>query len=234
MESVTVSGKKVKALVDTGCSRTIVADRLLAHVAGGEGRITAVDGSGVKCKYANAVSLGVGERVIQADCLVLEKILPGVDVILGMDVIGRLGGVTVSVEGGTPRVQFGTVTGCVAAQLTRTKSIEDKDFTAEFDGRKWTVKWKWKSSGAPVPRNRVGCYSITDEVKEDFDKEVKSWIDEGILVPTEDPGGNILPLMAVKQENKGKVRPVLDFRNLNEYVLCHTGDSAVCDETLRR
>ena len=41
--------------------------------------------------------------------------------------------------------------------------------------------------------------------------------------------------MAVVQPSKSKVRPVLDFRELNEFVESHTGDEvAVCDETLRR
>ena len=45
----------------------------------------------------------------------------------------------------------------------------------------------------------------------------------------------IIPLMAVYQENKDKVRPVLDFRELNEYVNCHTDDEVnVCDETIRK
>ena len=35
----------------------------------------------------------------------------------------------------------------------------------------------------------------------------------------------ILPLMVVEQQTKGKVRPVLDFRELNESVECHTGDN---------
>ena len=37
--------------------------------------------------------------------------------------------------------------------------------------------------------------------------------------------GGILPLMAVEQQMKGKVRPVLDFRKLNEFVECYTGDN---------
>ena len=45
----------------------------------------------------------------------------------------------------------------------------------------------------------------------------------------------LLPLMAVVQATKRKVRPVMDFRELNKYVECHTGDEAtdVCGETLR-
>ena len=36
-------------------------------------------------------------------------------------------------------------------------------------------------------------------------------------------GERILPLMVVEQQTKGKVRPVLDFLELNESVECHTG-----------
>ena len=47
--------------------------------------------------------------------------------------------------------------------------------------------------------------------------------------------GGILPLMAVEQKTKGKVGPVLDFRELNEFVECHTGDNVadVCGDVLR-
>ena len=41
-------------------------------------------------------------------------------------------------------------------------------------------------------------------------------------------------MMAVVQDTKGKVRPVLDFRELNIYVQSHTGDNDICDETLRK
>ena len=45
----------------------------------------------------------------------------------------------------------------------------------------------------------------------------------------------ILPLMAGEQQTKSKVRPVFDFRELNEFVECHTGDNVadVCGDVLR-
>ena len=45
----------------------------------------------------------------------------------------------------------------------------------------------------------------------------------------------ILPLMAVEQQTKGKVRPVLNFREQNEFMECHTGDNLadVCGDVLR-
>ncbi|XP_076056355.1 uncharacterized protein LOC143034304 [Oratosquilla oratoria] len=117
-------------------------------------------------------------------------------------------------------------------------TIEDEDFRTEFDGRKWEVEWYPKES-SPVLKNKVDCYTWTlrEGVREDFDLEVERWIEEGILSPWEEPvEGGILPLMAVVQPTKRKVRPVLDFRELNQFVKCHTGDDFVdvCSETLRR
>ena len=40
--------------------------------------------------------------------------------------------------------------------------------------------------------------------------------------------------MAVMQSSKHKVRPVLDYRELNEHVSSHTGESVVCGEKLRK
>ena len=41
--------------------------------------------------------------------------------------------------------------------------------------------------------------------------------------------------MAVEQPTKGKVRPVFDYRELNQHVSCHTGDdnTDICSEKLR-
>ena len=49
---------------------------------------------------------------------------------------------------------------------------------------------------------------------------MKVWITRGWLKRCEDQNDRrgILPLMAVIQANKGKVRPVLDFRELNKHV----------------
>ena len=39
--------------------------------------------------------------------------------------------------------------------------------------------------------------------------------------------------MAVIQQNKNKVRPVMDFRELNSHMDPHTADADVCDEKIR-
>ena len=92
--------------------------------------------------------------------------------------------------------------------------------------------------GKAFLKNCIGYYkdSLKGRVKEEFDREVERWIDEGILVPREGVDEGELPLMAVIQPTKNKVRPVMDFRELNGYVMCHTSDDvvAVCGEALRK
>ena len=84
--------------------------------------------------------------------------------------------------------------------------------------------------------NQVGCYegTLREEVRPKFEKEVERWIDERILIPWSGKVEGVLPLMAVVQPTKNKVRPVLDFRELNKYMACHTKDGIdICEEIMR-
>ena len=71
-------------------------------------------------------------------------------------------------------------------------------------------------------------------MREEFEKEVDRWIEEDILIPWKDKVEGFIPLMAVEQPTKNKVRPVLDFCELNQFVDCHTCDDVIdnCDNTL--
>ena len=107
-------------------------------------------------------------------------------------------------------------------------TIEDKDFRAKFDGEAWTVTYLFKEDQGPILTNKVSCYKrdLSGRKKEEFEREVDRWVEEGILMPWgERVESGILLLMAVEQQTKGKVRPVLDFRELNESEECHTGDN---------
>ena len=72
--------------------------------------------------------------------------------------------------------------------------------------------------------------------KTQFEEEVERWIADGILIPWKGEGKGVLPLMAVFQATKKKVKPVLDYRELNRFVACHTGSDIidVCDEKMRK
>ena len=122
----------------------------------------------------------------------------------------------------------------VAAHWLNVFEIEDKDFEANFDVEQWAIIWKWKGE-PPVLQNRGKFYknSLESEKKAEFEEEVERGIADGILVPWKGKGKGVLTLMAVFQATKKKVSPVLDFRELNRFVACHTR-SDVCDEKMRK
>ena len=220
---------EVKALVDTGSSQSIIARRLVnsSEVTPSQGKVVTVDGSALSFGTV-LVPVLIGNKSFKVSCMVLENLLSEFDLVLGMDIVKKLGGLVVSANDNT--VQFG-----LAVSAAATIEIDDVDFKARFDGEKWTVRWKWAGE-EPALKNKVSCYNIREDLREKFDEEVTSWIDEGILVPVPEGEevGSVLPLMAVDQVNKGKVRPVLDFKELNQFVRSHTGESAVCEDTLRK
>ena len=84
---------------------------------------------------------------------------------------------------------------------------------------------------------RVPEYTIPARARAEYDKELQNWIDNGWLVPyLEDklgPPKGLIPLMAVIQQNKQKVGPVLDFRELNDHMDPFTAHADICTEKLR-
>ena len=237
----------LQGLVDTGCTTTVVRTQLVtADHTGGVSAITSFDGRKVNCKGTHWMDLEVGKMPVKVKAIVADSIIEGIDIVMGLDIINQLGGVTVA----SGDVKFGNSTCLVVSQYglnsrqgvtekaeSKKCIIEDKDFRAEFDGQHWTVEWVWRNNAPAALKNRVGCYEkdLKGEKREAFEREVERWIDEGILVPWKGESNGVLPLMAVEQQTKHKVRPVLDYRELNQYVMCHTGDEVtdVCHETLR-
>ena len=256
--SAVINGRHVQALLDTGCSKSIIAPSLCDYYRG-ECDVITVDGSRVRCLGETVVPIMLDGKVFSVSCIVAGRLLVGVDAILGVDVIERVGGI--AVKGNT--VQFlesasvGGVgvedvkekgTACVADETDECSmmragdttppviSMTDEDFTASFDGTSWVVKWKWKDKPVELC-NRIEGYSSTmkPETKEKFDAEIEGWIEKGYLQPWRAKSSGVIPLMAVEQPSKDKVRPVLDFRELNQYIECHTGSEVtVCDETIRK
>ena len=184
---------------------------------------------------------------------VLPRMPLGVDLIIGLDVVLREGLSIIKDDEGSMTVRLGSLANCGAiighCDTDSLESVESptekfqkitEDLDITFAEDKWTVKWKWTDCSPPL-NNRRCNYSVPDEHRDAFNQEVQQWVDEGILVPWErERDGelkNILPLMSVKQE-KGtttKIRPVLDFRFLNEYIVSRPGGAIpLCEERLRR
>mgnify|MGYP003536646398 FL=1 len=189
-----------------------------------------MNGDVISCAGSCRILVVVGGRELSLNCLV-TNLLPGYDMLLGMDVISLLGGVTISDDGS---VSFPSLVSA-AAQVQSSVEIKDEDFVASFSRGRWEVEWNWKSDSThPLELgNKVSQYKVPANVKPEFDAEVTEWIQKGWLRPFEGECRGIIPLMAVIQHNKNKVRPVLDYRELNQYISSHTGQSEVCGERLR-
>ena len=96
--------------------------------------------------------------------LVVQRLPGNASLLIGMDAVQELGGMTLSVaKGGQISVEFGPQPSVVAAAVLRPRKLsavlEDADFCAEFDGQRWEVAWKWKCD-PPMLKNRVAEYAV--------------------------------------------------------------------------
>ena len=118
--------------------------------------------------------------------------------------------------------------------------IDEPDFRVLFDAseKAWTVTWKWSDDAEPdALRNRVTEYAIPTAARSSYEQEIQEWIANGWLEPYDDekmgPAKGLIPLMAIFQQNKDKVRPVMDFRELNSHVDAFTANADVCADKIR-
>ena len=208
-------------------------------------KVLMMNGQSVECFRSCICDIRLQDSRFNLNC-VLSNLIPDFDLILGMDAIRLLGGVLLLKHGRPtfPNLPNELCTSnspkainkvCTALRgRSQALNIDDTDFTAKFDGDHWTVSWKWASkSEEPRLCNRVAQYAIPSHIADEYHDEVMEWIRVGWLEPFDGVCDGIVPLMAVLQTNKSKVRPVLDFRELNQFVSSHTASSDVCDGKLR-
>ena len=81
MVDAIVNGRPVRALLDTGCSQSIIAPFLSAGCKGGRCDIITVDGSAVQCLGQTVSQVALGGRTYDLMCIVAKRLLPGVDAI---------------------------------------------------------------------------------------------------------------------------------------------------------
>ena len=175
-----------------------------------------------------------GYAIRDLPVLVLPHLPCGSSILLGIDIVKKIGSLSLRADSqGNVKAKFNSGQIVLSAVEAATWVIEDQDFVAKFDGEHWEVAWKWKGD-PPVLQNRKAQYTIGSDIKDAYDQEIQRWIAEGWLVPCSAPQGGIVPMLAVNQENKGKVRPVLDYQELNASVQSNTANSEVCPETLKR
>ncbi|XP_047138933.1 uncharacterized protein LOC101234956 [Hydra vulgaris] len=208
--SVHVNTYAGKALVDSGCTRTIISKKMAQN-------------SGVCVKRNEFMVLAVNGELV--------KTVGDVEMVLMLLLVWILLIVVEECTYTMEKLNFVSIH--TEKQFV---DIKDKDFDANFDGMKWTAKYKWKQD-EPQLKNFVTQYKVKPKLIHQFNEEMDLWVENGWLKACKIGENNkkgIVPLMAVKQKNKGKIQPVLDFCKLNQYVNSHNASSDACDETLKR
>lgn len=249
-----INGHSVLCLVDTGSGCTMVSTRVVVGLSGRKAQpfVTADGRTSTTGKEYQVVVLLRGHSFGVQAIAVRDLENLGVDCLLGGDVVDHMGGVSIKrgpdsrylVEWGKP-----TLTKCCGISSEQKRrpvavcgvtplTISDKDFEASFADGKWTVSWRWTAGEPEQLQTGIGEYRSTrlPGVHEKYTEEIQSWISKGWLVKWNGPVKGIIPLLAVVQPTKDKVRPVMDYRELNPYVESHTGDeqTAVCAEKVRK
>ena len=179
------------------------------------------------CCRESVVQIGIGNGPsVAVRALVIDEDLFGYDLLLGLNAIRKLGGMTMSDTG---EVRFPQRERLICAAIT----LDEPDFHAEYDKvkRVWTASWKWSGDQPPV--------SLKNRVSEnpEYERELQAWIQNGWLIPYPEsklgPPKGLIPLMAILQESKQKVRPVMDYRELNEHVNAYMANADMCAQTMR-
>jgi hypothetical protein len=121
----------------------------------------------VECSRAAVVDLEVQGRRVSVDCLV-TSVVPGFDVLLGMDAVCRLGGVLILPNG---QIEFGSAHACVAAtEVSDGGELEivDRDFKAVFRDGAWSVAWSWTGE-PPVLENHLPSYTVAEGARKKYE-----------------------------------------------------------------
>ena len=243
---MTIDGVPRTVLVDSCCSCCLIFEPICKSWERRRVDVVNVNGEKQACAGVGRVGVCVNDSEgssfrssIEVDVCVMSFNPLGFDFVLGMNGITSLGGISISSVGA---VRFGSIPGneslgdvddreetlCAGAL-----AVEQNDFRVDYDASQkiWTAKWKWAGDKEPeLLKNRVAEYSVPSRAREQFESELERWIGEGWLHEYDErefgPAKGLIPLLAVIQDNKAKVRPVLDYREINSYVDAFTRDAS--------
>ena len=155
--TVHINGFRRLALLDTGCSRSLVT-RALYHSWEKKKVDVFTAGEGAqRCCGVEHVQLDVGSGCpIVVEVLVADGKSLGFDLLLSFDIIKKLGGVYMTRDG---MVSFPQLDRPVCVAIT----IDKPDFHAEFDQNKkiGVVSWKWsENQTTPELENKAAEYLV--------------------------------------------------------------------------
>ena len=220
-----VNGMVAIAIVNTGCSKRILNQNFVSknqRKCLNSPKVVTFEGMVHQWIGSDVVTLEVDGIKVRDEVISVDFRPFGVDMMLGMNSIRLLGGVSISPM---EKMKFGSSC-CGTAVLDKEKKddkekvnkikIKKNDREAVFIGVEWRVKWKWRDGEGPDRLcNKVAQYGISKCAKTDHENKLHDWIKQKWLLEYNEkemgpPKGQI-PLMAVIQRNKdNNVRPVLD------------------------
>ncbi|XP_043211053.1 uncharacterized protein LOC122375611 [Amphibalanus amphitrite] len=233
--------RQCRALVDSGCTENLVYKSVCEAWRPQRTAVTSMSGDPFFSSGVGTVQLRTcSGQSANVSVLVLDDKPMGVEMVLGVPAISALGGVMIA---SPSDVKFcgKPTTPPTPPGLEDELVVDTPDFSVRFDAdqRAWTMSWKWEDEAEPASlSSSVPEYAVSAEARQEFEAELQTWIDNGWLIPYDQsvygPPRGLLPLMAVEQGSKCKVRPCLDYRQLNSHVPAHTAEADVCTDTLRR
>ena len=160
---VRVSGKTYRALVDSGSNCSVATVRIAQAcnlpTYKADCVIGMLNGESAYCKQRAGVQMYVRGMKIDLSCILVDRVTAGCDIILGLDVIHLLQGVTIKgevVTFGCKEPTVASANSCsyaggvdrnvsVGVQENLFTEVNGSDFSAVFDGKKWGVRWMWRS-----------------------------------------------------------------------------------------
>ena len=85
--NVKINEQSACALIDTGCTQTLVGPTIRTTQASGRKQIITADGRVIDCQKETYVTLSIAGKTIKVPCVAIQRMLPGVDVVTGTDAL---------------------------------------------------------------------------------------------------------------------------------------------------
>ena len=85
--NVKINEQSACALIDTGCTQTLVGPTIRTTLASGCKQIITADGKVVDYQGETYVTLSIAGKTIKVRYVAIQRMLPGVDVVIGTDVL---------------------------------------------------------------------------------------------------------------------------------------------------
>ena len=85
--NVKINEQSACALIDTGCTQTLVGPTMRTTQASGRKQIITANGRMIDCQGETYVTSSIARKTIKVSCVAIQRMLPNVDVVIGTDVL---------------------------------------------------------------------------------------------------------------------------------------------------